>query len=219
MSTDVKNGANLLDQLIKMCHGGQLSSSVPATEIIFTHESIIRQLIVGWITLLDSIPDISMLDYLSDFLDGLFNMLSDSNREIRQAADSALSDFLRELSVSAVVEFGPIISILVIQCRSKERLNRLTAITWLAELIHHPFSGGDALLPFHSGNMGADSVVYLGRRKKRYELWRSAPTTIFVLVRDTSGHFELRPLLATPVNCSIRKMFPPRWRLCGGSIC
>jgi hypothetical protein len=32
---------------------------------------------------------------LPDFLDGLFNMLSDSNREIRQAADGALAEFLR----------------------------------------------------------------------------------------------------------------------------
>jgi hypothetical protein len=34
----------------------------------------IRQLLVGWITVLDSIPDISMIDYLPDFLDGLFNV-------------------------------------------------------------------------------------------------------------------------------------------------
>ena len=51
----------------------------------------IRQLLVGWITVLDSVPDITMLDWLPQFLEGLFNMLSDGNREIRQAADSCLS--------------------------------------------------------------------------------------------------------------------------------
>lgn len=50
---------------------------------------------VGWITVLDSVPDINMIDWLPDFLDGLLNMLSDGNREIRQAADTALSDFLK----------------------------------------------------------------------------------------------------------------------------
>lgn len=50
---------------------------------------------VGWITVLDSVPDINMIDWLPDFLDGLFNMLSDGNKEIRQASDGALSDFLR----------------------------------------------------------------------------------------------------------------------------
>ena len=50
---------------------------------------------VGWITVLDSVPDINMIDWLPEFLDGLLNMLSDGNREIRQAADTALSDFLK----------------------------------------------------------------------------------------------------------------------------
>lgn len=155
VDVDVKNGANLLDRLIK-----DIVTEAPEFHVeqflpilqgyIRRTNPYIRQLIVGWITLLDSIPDISMLDYLPDFLDGLFNMLSDSNREIRQAADSALSEFLREVVVSTVVEFGPIVPILVLQCFSKERLNRLTAITWLSELIHHPHSGGENLLPYHA---------------------------------------------------------------------
>jgi vacuole morphology and inheritance protein 14 len=46
---------------------------------------------------LDAVPDLNMLDYLPDFLDGLFNMLSDGNREIKQSADNALEEFLREI--------------------------------------------------------------------------------------------------------------------------
>lgn len=45
--------------------------------------------------MLDSVPDINMIDWLPDFLDGLLNMLSDGNREIRLAADLALKDFLK----------------------------------------------------------------------------------------------------------------------------
>lgn len=157
----------------------------------------IRQLLVGWITLLDSIPDVSMIDYLPDFLDGLFNMLSDSNREIKQAADSALSDFLREVSVSTVVEFGPIVSILVNQCHSKERLNRLTAITWLAELIHHPYSGGDALLPYHDLMLGAIMrCISDGEIEIRLVAERTNDD-LLVLVRDTQGSFRLTQLLET----------------------
>ncbi|RHN78115.1 putative armadillo-like helical protein [Medicago truncatula] len=40
------------------------------------------------------VQDGDMLGFLPDFLDGLFNMLSDSSHEIRQQADSALSEFL-----------------------------------------------------------------------------------------------------------------------------
>lgn len=92
----------------------------------------VRQFLVGWITVLDSVPDIDMLGFLPDFLDGkcllfqddillysgfvlwcswthnnkkipgLFNMLSDSSHEIRQQADSALSEFLQEIKNSPV---------------------------------------------------------------------------------------------------------------------
>ena len=48
-----------------------------------------------------------MLVWLPTFLDGLFNMLSDVNRLIRNTADSALSDFLKELKLTTSVEFGP----------------------------------------------------------------------------------------------------------------
>jgi hypothetical protein len=54
-----------------------------------------------------------MLDYLPEFLDGLFNMLSDGNREIRQGAGDVLSDFLQEIKETEVVEFGPMVLILV----------------------------------------------------------------------------------------------------------
>ena len=202
VDVDVKNGANLLDRLIKdivtEADSFQVGHFLPLLQnYIRRTNPYIRQLIVGWITLLDSVPDISMLDYLPDFLDGLFNMLSDSNREIRQAADSALSDFLRELSLSTVMEFGPIVSILVFQCQSKERLNRLTAITWLAELIHHPFSGGDSLLPFHSEVLGA--IMYCisdGEMEIRVVAERTNDD-LLSLVKNTEGSFKLRPLLET----------------------
>jgi len=131
VDTDVKNGANLLDRLVKdivtESESFRIDQFLPILQnYIRRTNPFIRQLIVGWITLLDSVPGISMVTYLPEFLDGLFNMLSDTNREIRQASDSALSEFLRELSASTVVEFGPIISILSQQCRSSDTLNRLT---------------------------------------------------------------------------------------------
>ena len=52
--------------------------------------------------MLNAVPDIRMLDYLPEFLDGLFQMLSDVNKEIQQAADNALQDFLREIKHAEV---------------------------------------------------------------------------------------------------------------------
>jgi vacuole morphology and inheritance protein 14 len=79
VDVDVKNGANLLDRLIKDIVTESDSFSVeqflPLLQTYIRRTNpYIRQLLVGWITLLDSIPDVSMVDYLPDFLDGLFNV-------------------------------------------------------------------------------------------------------------------------------------------------
>jgi vacuole morphology and inheritance protein 14 len=166
VDVDVKNGANLLDRLIKdivtETETFDIESFIPLLQKhIRRTKPYIRQLLVGWITVLDAVPDINMLDYLPDFLDGLFNMvsallassiaplpagcnvtrccthhngtntsscsslqLSDGNREIKQAADNALADFLKEIKEAEVLEFGPMVTILVNQCRSKEKANR-----------------------------------------------------------------------------------------------
>ncbi|KAL7462982.1 hypothetical protein ACHAXS_003352 [Conticribra weissflogii] len=141
-----------------------------------------------------------MIDYLPDFLDGLFNMLSDSNREIRQAADSALSDFLKEVRHSTVLEFGPLVSILVHQCMSKDRLNRLTAITWIEELIHHPHSGGDALLPHHAEVLGAILYCISDLEEQICLVAERTNADLLFLVRDTHGDFRLAPLLETLID-------------------
>ena len=64
--------------------------------------------------MLDTVPDTHLIDYLPEFLEGLMNMLSDSNKEIKHAADSCLNEFLRALKESDILEFGPIVNILVI---------------------------------------------------------------------------------------------------------
>jgi vacuole morphology and inheritance protein 14 len=115
---DVKNGANLLDRLIKdivtETESFDIENFIPLLQKhIKKTKPYIRQLLVGWIMVLNAVPGINMLDYLPEFLDGLFNMLSDGNREIRQAADNALSEFLREIKEADVVEFGPMVNILV----------------------------------------------------------------------------------------------------------
>ncbi|GKY98408.1 hypothetical protein MPSEU_000798300 [Mayamaea pseudoterrestris] len=209
VDVDVKNGATLLDRLLKDIVAEsvdfQIEHFLPVLQnYIRRTNPFIRQLIVGWITLLDSIPDINMLDYLADFLDGLFNMLSDSNCEIRQAADSALSDFLVELSNSAVVTFDPIISILVLQCQSKERLNRLTAITWIAEAIRHK-QGGDKLMPFHADILGAIMWCISDGEVEIRQMADKTNNDFSNLVRDTTSPFELVPLLNTLTNELLEK--------------
>ncbi|URE24090.1 hypothetical protein MUK42_15831 [Musa troglodytarum] len=107
---NVQSAAHLLDRLIKdiVTESDQFSIEefIPLLrERMNVLNPYVRQFLVGWITVLDSVPDIDMLGFLPDFLDGLFNMLSDSSHEIRQQADSALSEFLQEIKNSPINEF------------------------------------------------------------------------------------------------------------------
>ena len=87
----------------------------------------VRQCLVGWITVLDSVPDIDMLEFLPDFLDGMLNMLSDPNREIRQQADTALAEFLHEVKSASFVDYRRLIEILVSRAASPDEFTRCDA--------------------------------------------------------------------------------------------
>lgn len=197
---DVREGANLLDRIVKDIVTETESFSVvkflPLLQnYIRRSNPYHRKLVVGWIIVLDGIPDVCLIDHLPDFLDGLFNMLGDQSLEIREAADSALSNFLKEIRESVVLEFGPIVSILVFQCESKEKLNRLTAISWIWELIHHPNSGGDKLLPFLADVLKAIlNNISDGEGDIRKISERSNNDLLF-LVRDTKHDFRLDILI------------------------
>lgn len=66
-------------------------------ERIFVINPFTRTFLVGWITLLDSIPDLELVAFLPDFLGGLFKFLSDPNRDVHVATQGALERFLGEI--------------------------------------------------------------------------------------------------------------------------
>ena len=97
------------------------------------------------------------------------------------------------------------VSILVSQCQSKERLNRLTAITWLVELINHPHSGGDALLPYLSDILGAIMCCISDGEMEIRAVAERSNEDLLALVKGTSKSFELKTLLETLTNELLNK--------------
>eukprot|EP00752_Nemacystus_decipiens_P010688 g9519.t1 len=199
VDVDVKNGSNLLNRLIKdivtESESFDVERFIPLLQkYIRRANPYIRQLLVGWITVLDSVPDINMIDWLPDFLDGLLNMLSDGNREIRQAADTAVSDFLTEIKASSFVEFGSMVPILVGHCNSKDRFNRLTAVQWVHEFIK---LGGERLGPFFSELLGAITNCISDTDPVVRERAGEANKDLLELVQGSNQDLELSPLLKT----------------------
>lgn len=75
-------------------------------ERIFVLNPFTRTFLVGWITLLDSIPDLELVSYLPDFLGGLFKFLSDPNRDVHVATSNALDRFLSEIKRISRIKKG-----------------------------------------------------------------------------------------------------------------
>lgn len=75
-------------------------------ERIWVINPFTRQFLVGWITLLDSIPDLELVTYLPDFLSGLLKFLSDQNRDVHVATQSCLDKFLNEIKRISRVKKG-----------------------------------------------------------------------------------------------------------------
>ncbi|GJJ79166.1 vacuole morphology and inheritance protein 14 [Entomortierella parvispora] len=126
--TSVKNGAELLDRLVKdIVHEQSIAYSGPIAHIddqdpqqlalalprdsqfslprfipllaerVYSKNSWTRNYLVTWIAVLDSIPDLELVSYLPDFLDGLLYFLNDSNPDVRTLTQKLLSDFLSEI--------------------------------------------------------------------------------------------------------------------------
>ncbi|KAI9276923.1 vacuolar protein 14 C-terminal Fig4p binding-domain-containing protein [Phascolomyces articulosus] len=70
---------------------------------IYVKNSFTRQYLVSWISVLDSIPDLELVSFLPEFLDGLLNCLSDPSHDVRVATSVLLGEFLQEIKQAAAV--------------------------------------------------------------------------------------------------------------------
>ena len=120
--------------------------------------------------------------------------MSDGNREIKQAADNALADFLREIKEAEVLEFGPMVTILVNQCRSKEKAIRYTAVVWVTEFIA---LGGSHLQLHYSEIIGSIIHCISDAEPDIAAAAKNANAGLMNLVRTTTEPFELQKIILT----------------------
>ena len=114
----VKNGAQLLDRLLKDVMAEStafpLDSFVPLLRQHLDHSSShVRHLLISWIIALDAVPHVDLLLHLKDLLEGIFAMLSDADREIRQQADLTLGHFRQQVQASPHKEHSQLIPVLL----------------------------------------------------------------------------------------------------------
>ncbi len=113
-------------------------------EKIRANHPSIKILIVSWITFLDSIPDIKLINFLPELLPGLFNMLCDKTKDVNQSAEKSLKHFKKQIETNfdslsnnecEVNVLTKILEILIEQCKSSHDQARLTAFEWMFMLL------------------------------------------------------------------------------------
>ncbi|KAF9782164.1 ARM repeat-containing protein [Thelephora terrestris] len=70
---------------------------------IYVISPFTRSFLVSWISVLDSVPELELVTYLPEFLDGLLKYLSDPSEDVRVATEVVLSEFLKEIRVITAV--------------------------------------------------------------------------------------------------------------------
>ncbi|ESO12024.1 hypothetical protein HELRODRAFT_63672, partial [Helobdella robusta] len=162
LSTDpdqnVRSGCELLNRLMKDIVSEfpqfDLKSFIPLLrERLLSNNPYSRQFIVSWIKTLDEIPELDVVLYLSELLDGLFQILGDNSQEIKNMCESCLGEFLHSITVSKrKLDYDAIINILNFHIQSTDKLIQCTAFTWLHEILPLPTI---SLLPHIAGILTA----------------------------------------------------------------
>jgi vacuole morphology and inheritance protein 14 len=104
---DVDTDKETPDESVDLPTAFSLARFIPLLkERIYVINPFTRTFLVGWITLLDSIPDLELVSYLPEFLGGLFKFLSDPNRDVHVATQGALERFLSEIKRISRIKKG-----------------------------------------------------------------------------------------------------------------
>ncbi|KAM7359395.1 protein VAC14 homolog [Cochliomyia hominivorax] len=151
----VKDGSELLDRLLKdivteSSQNFNLEAFIPLLkERIYVKNSFVRQYVISWISILNAVPEINIVIYLTDIIDGLFTMLEDNTQEIQRMCETTLTQFLKSIrNDSSSVKMEDTINILITHAQSPNELIKSIAITWIREFV---VIFGSNVLPYASG--------------------------------------------------------------------
>lgn len=107
ISGEIHDDKDVPDEIASLPTAFSLKQFIPLLkDRSYTINPFTRTFLVGWITLLDSIPDLELVTYLPEFLGSLLKFLSDPNRDVHQATQACLDKFLNEIKRISRIKKG-----------------------------------------------------------------------------------------------------------------
>lgn len=205
---NVKNGSELLDRLLKDIVTESSSFDLVAfmpllRERVYTKNHFARAFVVSWVSVMNSVPDIDMLVFLPEILDGLFNILEDPSVELKKMCETTLSEFLRNIVKNPErVDFAAMIRNLITHSHSTEELVQYTAINWMREFVA---LSGRTLLPHAAGILEAvlPTLSYDDPRRE------SPPHAHAADIRETAKSVNMRLMQLVTEEDDLRGPPPP----------
>lgn len=205
---NVKNGSELLDRLLKDIVTESSSFDLVAfmpllRERVYTKNHFARAFVVSWVSVMNSVPDIDMLVFLPEILDGLFNILEDPSVELKKMCETTLSEFLRNIVKNPErVDFAAMIRNLITHSHSTEELVQYTAINWMREFVA---LSGRTLLPHAAGILEAvlPTLSYDDPRRE------SPPHAHAADIRETAKSVNMRLMQLVTEEDDQRRAAPP----------
>ncbi|XP_065199328.1 protein VAC14 homolog [Sycon ciliatum] len=208
---NVKNGAELLDRLMKDIVAESSSFNIEAfmdllRERIYTSNPFVRQFLVSWVRALDSVPQFDVIPHLPVFIDGLFVILSDDSKEIRKMCQAVLGELLSGVKqYKGTVSYAAMINIIALHSQSTDQLIQLTAVQWMKEFLH---LAGRRLLPYTSSMLAAilPCVSYTDERQQIHDAAMAANQLLLSLIGPDDDKVTAADLLqmndSSPNSCS-----------------
>nr|PVC52131.1 HEAT repeat containing protein [Theileria orientalis] len=97
----------------------------------------IRILQISWVVTLNSVPRIDMIEYLPKVFLGLSNMLTDTNKDVRNSAESCLNDFLamfkKKYSGTQLMN-DELFKVILLNCKRTEHAIKMPNVVWMKEI-------------------------------------------------------------------------------------
>lgn len=161
-------------------------------ERIYVKNSYVRQFLVSWLKVLDSEPNINIINHISDLLDGLFQILDDSNAEIKKMCEVLLGNLLKEIietSKTEEIKYHTMVNVILVHsANTADDSIQFTAMIWLKELIN--IIGNNALY-FMPGilNVTLPCLSYSddGLKKNIKDLARTINGILWHLIETTNA--------------------------------
>lgn len=155
---NVKNGSEMLDRIMKDIVTESASFDLVAfipvlREKLYVNNHWAQTLVVSWVSVLHTVPDVDTLLFLSEILDGLFFILEAPKPEVKKMCEAVVGEFLVSIKKAPDrVKFADMINILITHAQSNDQLVQMIALTWIDEFVK---LSGRVMLPHTSGILTA----------------------------------------------------------------